>query len=301
VLFLEITCKCNKERRMTSSMEHFDQRTWKFPHCKFTLHGHSRSAHSTCFFIPELGWALDGGLPIHKDVDYVFVTHGHLDHSFNIPFMLSRKQVMNVFVPPGTAHFFQNFMVSSFKLNDATDDIHDRHYTINTAETNVMFEIGGHQKYTMRAINCVHSVPCVGYYFYEKRTKLKEEYRAMSGAEIGKLRKSGVDVSEHVDFPLFAYLGDTTTEVFEKNPDVFSFPVIITECTFLGESYAEEAVSRGHTCWTTLFPYVQKNPQITFVLIHFSLRYSNNEILKFFESFNLKNIVVWVDPEPDAK
>ena len=39
-----------------------------------------------------------------------------------------------------------------------------------------------------------HSVPCVGFAFFERRKKLKDEYKGLAGGEIGKLRKAGVEV-----------------------------------------------------------------------------------------------------------
>jgi ribonuclease Z len=55
--------------------------------------------------------------------------------------------------------------------------------------------------------------------------------------------------------------------------------------------------------WNNLAPYVEKNPQCTFVLIHFSLRYSEQEVQKFFDSMGEKkpkNIELWL-VEPDQR
>jgi len=280
-------------------MRYFAKKTFKFPNSNLTLLGYSRSAQATCFFIPELAWALDAGFSFFKDVKYVFVTHGHLDHSFCLPNIVDPggKLMTNIFVPPGTSHFFEDFINNSFRMNDALDEAYPRHFSITIADTNVVHEIGGNNRYVMKVVNCVHSVPCVGYCFYEKKSKLKQEFKSLSGKEIAQLRKSGVEVSDIVDFPMCAYLGDTTTEVFEKNPELFSFPVIITECTFLIENHSGEAGSRGHTHWGSLLPIVEKHPEIIFILIHFSLRYTNTEILKFFAQYSLSNVVVWVDPD----
>jgi hypothetical protein len=50
--------------------------------------------------------------------------------------------------------------------------------------------------HVVEVIQCDHTVPTVGYGFSERRTKLKEQYSALSGAEIGKLRKTGVEVAD---------------------------------------------------------------------------------------------------------
>jgi hypothetical protein len=53
------------------------------------------------------------------------------------------------------------------------------------------------------------------------------------GKEIAELRKNGTVIYQDVAVPCFAFLGDTTCEVLEKNPILFDYPVIIIECTFL--------------------------------------------------------------------
>ena len=54
--------------------------------------------------------------------------------------------------------------------------------------------------------------------------------------------------------------------------EIFNYTVVITECTFLDEESPSEATDKGHTGWTGLRPFVEQHPNITFVLIHFSLR-----------------------------
>jgi ribonuclease Z len=274
----------------------YDKRTWKFPGSGFTLTGHSRSAETTGFYIPELGWALDAGLAIDKDVNHVFVTHGHLDHSYNMPSMLSRHHYTKIFAPPQTATYISTFMHSAMQLNDTQEIPFSRRYSVHAAAPGETYEIEGKKKYYVKIVECNHSIPCVGYCFLELRSKLKEQYKDMKGNEIGKLRKSGVSVTDDIFCPLFVFMGDTTTAAFAKNPDLFEFPIIITECTFLVEEHTSEAEDRGHTSWSTLRPYVEAHPNTTFILIHFSLRYKDAEILEFFNNCKLPNVIAWVDP-----
>jgi ribonuclease Z len=62
---------------------------------------------------------------------------------------------------------------------------------------------------------------------------MKSEYKDLAKNEIINLRKNGVEISENVHLPLFAFLGDTTHKVFDMNPKLLSYPIIIIECTFL--------------------------------------------------------------------
>jgi hypothetical protein len=40
--------------------------------------------------------------------------------------------------------------------------------------------------------------------------------------------------------------------------------------------------------------YIRDNPNITFVLYHFSQRYKKKELIEFFSKIDLKNIVPWI-------
>ncbi|WP_225993896.1 hypothetical protein [Actinomadura rudentiformis] len=108
-------------------------------------------------------------------------------------------------------------------------------------------------------------------------------------------------VEEGIRRPLFAFLGDTHVNVFDRNPWLFDYPVIITECSFLHDTELERADRVGHTVWSRLKPIVEAHPETQFVLTHFSLRHSDQEILSFFqrerESAELGNVLLWVHPD----
>lgn len=59
----------------------------------------------------------------------------------------------------------------------------------------------------MQIIKCEHPVDSVGYCFFEKRKRLKEEYKSKSGRELGQLRKEGIEINEEVPPPGFMTTG----------------------------------------------------------------------------------------------
>ncbi|MDX6764933.1 hypothetical protein SIN09_37540, partial [Streptomyces sp. F8] len=154
----------------------------------------------------------------------------------------------------------------------------------------------GRRGHRVRVVECVHKVPCVGYAFSEPRKTLRPEYeelrRALAeqgrGAEFGRIlaqrRKEGVEVEREVLRPLFAFLGDTHVSVFEDNPWLLEYPVVITECTFLDDAELARADRVGHTVWSRLKPVVEAHPETLFVLTHFSLRHSDRDVLDFFRA-----------------
>ncbi|MES1916778.1 MAG: hypothetical protein MHM6MM_008564, partial [Cercozoa sp. M6MM] len=147
-----------------------------------------------------------------------------------------------------------------------------------------------------------HTVPGVAYGFSERRKKLKAEYAHLSGPEIAELRLSGTVVQDDVDIPLFLYTGDSSIEILtadeEQQQRILSYPVVITECTFLEDELLDWAQDAGHICWCELAPFVKQNPHTVFVLVHFSLRYTRSQIREFFDNLPgglPHNVVLWAD------
>jgi hypothetical protein len=82
--------------------------------------------------------------------------------------------------------------------------------------------------FNKKVMKTFHSVPSVGYCFWQIKSKLKDEYKNLKGPQIGELRKQGVSVLEETHLPLFAFTGDTSIELFRTNEEIFNYPVIIT-------------------------------------------------------------------------
>jgi len=118
-----------------------------------------------------------------------------------------------------------------------------------------------------------------------------------------------VVVSEEKFKPLFVYVGDTHYTIFEKYQELFDYPIIIVECTFYCNETLDRANRDGHIHWSQLEPIVTSHPNTTFVLIHFSLRYSEEDIYQFFDSLtvrennpiSLANVVLFVGEHSEGK
>lgn len=157
--------------------------------------------------------------------------------------------------------------------------------------------------FTAEAFACDHTVPSLGYIFKFNSNKLKQEYIGLPGPELKALRESGVEITAPLAVPVFAFLGDTTAATLAAEPQWLrnGIPVIITECSFLWEEHRAQATKTKHTIWADLEPVVRKWPKTTFILMHFSLRYSDGDIRRFFAEMQdpPPNIVVWVDGDPE--
>ena len=93
---------------------------------------------------------------------------------------------------------------------------------------------------------------------------------------------------EVAEEPHFCFVLDTTVKALDpdvtSSTRVLSCPVIMIECTYLEDDFREEAERRGHVYWGGLLPFVQQSRQSqTWVLVHFSLRYTDEQINAFFD------------------
>lgn len=264
---------------------------YKFHNMDATLIGYSRAADSTFLYIPELKMCFDGGECWGRRPDNILVSHSHRDHSKEVAWMVSRDTDKPVFcaLPKQMIPYQENFLIARKELgiSGPYDLSLKPTYIMKGVKPGDVFEINN-GKYNVEVFKAFHPVPSVGYGLSDKRKKLKPEYADLPGKEIGALRKSGVEVTEDVLIPLVAYSGDTDIHFFDgrQGQRVLEFPTIIVECTFLGRDQDEmdRAAKTQHMTWKQLRPVVEAaRDDQRFILIHFSLRYSCEEVQEFFK------------------
>lgn len=290
-------------------MAHWRQK-WVIPNTTWRISGFSRAANRTGFYIPDLDIMLDAGPQCYNHPQQIFITHTHGDHIACLPFTLIGADEMpektQLHAPKAAESHIIKYINALFEasammpieelLADRTESI----YAYNGYDTPTIFRTTC--KKTLLQVSvvlCDHSIPTISYCFSEVKNKLKVEYAGTPGTEIAKLRKEGTAVTEEVVKHAFAYICDTSIEILTAYPEILTFPVVFIECTFLYPEEKENAVATKHIHWEDLKPYVLAYQDILFVLIHFSLRYKDAEILEFFaneqasHSGLIPNIKVW--------
>ena len=276
---------------------------YKIPSSSYTLTGYSWASDRTSFYIPELNIMLDCGVPNNFIPEHIFITHGHSDHSLNLPSNLlsmanSKNTIQHkptIYTPDEIKQYVRDY-IHTFYVMSKYNPNHQMHtrYELVGVNKNASFQINiKNKKINVDVIECCHKVPCVGYGFTELRSKLKNEYHGKKSDELKTLKTQNVQIMYDMKIPLFCYLGDSNIDVF-KDDQIMKYPVILTECTFLMDDDVQHAIDKYHIHWSQLDPIIQKNPEKTFILYHFSHRYTVEQIKNFFDKIQYKNIIVWV-------
>ncbi len=276
---------------------------FKLPKTGFRLKGHSRSTEMTCFYIPELNIYFDAGVHSYYSCDNIMITHGHGDHIQSLNGILKSqnqersKEAIPVYCPQEITKMLTKYIEAFFQVN-ANNPYLKCHKIVNIIGVSPGDRVPliiKKRNYLMDAFKCTHSVPTLGYGLTELRKKLKDELKGLSQSELIALKEAGTTIDKTIEVPLFCFLGDTTHDVFLENEKIFEYPTIVVECSFLENDDLGEASKRKHMHWSHLSKVIDQHPDNFFILIHFSLRYTDSDIERFFVDKLYKNMLVWTD------
>lgn len=257
-----------------------------------TLIGFSRGSRNTGFVIPELRIMFDAQQPSESAIEHIFVTHGHTDHIFSLPMRICcvPKQPQ-IYIPKEIVDLTKKFIDATFRLGYNTPDYEHECY-LNGVVAGDIIKIN--QSYQMKVFKLDHNVPCCGYGLQSVKYKLKQEYKNLPKSEILRLKEQNMPLTEQQVDNVFAYLTDTTPSVFLEYPELLTYQHIMTECTFLPIGNVEKTIQIAHeahhTYWDDLYRIMENNQQVNFLLIHFSHKYTEEEIKKFRDTAALKNV-----------
>ena len=277
--------------------------------------GLGRSADASTYFIPELSVVFDAGMHITSlNPKTVLLTHGHRDHIGALPVHAQRGA--KIMTPKAISKLVRRFLLSEAQLNYGQEQTDEE-----TIAALGEFDIDGVEDgdeillpkscYTgsptplgVQVFKAPHKdgVPAVSYGLYRSKNRLKEEFQSLPKSELGKLIQKDVQITEPYNEGLLFYTGDTTIDLLRNRWEEIlpKYRHIIHEVTFLGQpsSDLDDATKRkGHTHYSLLHPWILAFPQVTFICVHWSLRYSREDVLDYFEKQYggvPKNVVLWI-------
>lgn len=231
-------------------------------------------SHNIAF---DMGWCPERA---HK-CEYVFVTHGHMDHIAALAMHCSRR-ALNRLPPPTYIVGPENHkallaLFDAYRLLDRTD-----------LPCTVLCLTPGDQHAVSKSLQVsvfrsYHRVPTQGYVVKRVKRRLRTDLQAFTGAEIRRLAQAGEQVNQWEIYPEVAFSGDSTIDIVDREEDVRNAKLLILECTYIstegkGSISVEEARYRGHIHMDEIAAraHLFKNERI--LLTHFSPRYSHEEI-----------------------
>jgi ribonuclease Z len=256
--------------------------SWKYRDVH--LVGYSMAGISTSIVFPDADCCFDvaQGLPFQVPVNNILLTHGHMDHSSGLPYLVGQKAMMGQ--APPNVYMPEPLLRPMRQLMRLWEEIDGHSYQYQFRSTTLGEEYPLKAPYFFRAVPAYHRVAAQGYVVYARKKRLKPEYRNLDSWNLGDLRKKGVEIDERIDEPIVAFSGDTKIE-FLNTPDVRAARVLVLEVTYWDDKKSvENARTWGHIHLTELLERLEQISSEKIVLIHASARYASNYLREILDA-----------------
>ena len=242
------------------------------------IEGVSRAGEETWFRVRPPGLAFDVGRGALQlcGVPNLFLSHGHLDHSLGLPFLLSHRALHDagttrVFAPAPVVAGLTRFVAAAEALENG-------HYSweIRALEPGDRVEVG--RDLAVEAFESAHAVPSLGYHLLRTKRLLRREFQDRSGPELVQLKREGIEIEREAVELWLSYCGDTGPGVFELEPRILQARVLLIECTFFDEGSRMRGERFGHMHLEDLIGRTDRFENEDLVLHHQSRRYKHSDL-----------------------
>lgn len=253
-------------------------------HRDLTIEGYSRAAVQTYWRLPEFKIGFDlGAQPwSFMGTGTWFVSHTHLDHIVAIPSYVARRRMMKmeppvIYLPEPAIEPVQKILKYFTRLDRGRMPCDLR--PIRPGD-----EIELSREHVVTVSETVHTVPSMGFVVWERRRKLKPEYKPLAGDQIRDLRLSGVEVTEEHRLPRFAYLGDSAPGGLDNCPAMYQAQVLVMEMTFVAPSHRKDKIHKfGHMHLDDVIERRDRFQNELVIGSHFSTRYTDHRVRQLVE------------------
>lgn len=266
------------------------------------LAGFSMAGEETVVVLPEMNVAFDVGRAPREliSIDYVCLTHGHMDHSAGLAYYFSQRNFQGL--PPGT-------VITHHRLVPAIEDLMHVYARIegHLSPARVVGvdedeDVAVRRDLVVRPFRVKHAGSALGFSVVEVRKKLRPELADLSGQQIAELKKKGENVEYRLEVPRVAFCGDSAVGDYLDHRHVRDAEVLIVECTFFEGDHIDRANMGQHTHVADLPALMERVNSPHVVISHITRRTGIGEAKRRLEQVlkpaDLERIVVLMDRPP---
>jgi len=240
-----------------------------------TLTGVTRGGIGTSLRVAELGVMFDVGVPVSGQLKNarILVSHGHQDHLGGLPYLLSQRHMMRQ--EPSEVHVPIEILDPLQRIFAAWSEIEDFEMETRLHGQSPGDVVPVRKGIEAVAVRSVHRVPSLAWTVRRSTMRLAAEFADLSGVQIQALRAQGKTVTEpHVETVL-CVTGDTTIELFDREPLVRQAKVLVHEVTSWDDRRGVEHTRKwGHTHVDEMIERAERFEGDALVLVHRSARHS---------------------------
>ena len=253
--------------------------------------GYSVAGEETVVGIPKLDVCFDIGKAPDQfiPINHVLLTHGHMDHAAGFAYYLSQRNFCGqsagtILAPKVLIRPMKEIIDSWVKLDG--NKIPAKLVGVKPGD-----EYQIKPNLFARVFPTKHSKGSVGYSVIEKRKKLKQEFRGLSGPQIVELKKQGIEIDYTLELPIATFLGDTQYVDFSQLDYIAKSKILIAECTFYEDEHTGRAEAGKHIHIDEFKILLQKMQNEHIIIIHATQRTGMKEIHRILKNAMPKEIL----------
>jgi len=257
----------------------------------FVIQGYSVAGEESVIVVPELDSVFDIGRCPREAlaVNHVLLSHGHMDHVAGLPYYFAQRDFQGIangtaLVPAELAGPLEDLMSAWGRVEGHVPP----HRFVGMRDGDE-FEI--RRGLIARTFATRHYRGSLGFVLVDVRNKLKSEFLDLSGPEIVELKKQGVEITDRVEFPLVAYLGDTPRANYSEIPAVANARVLLIECTFFDAEHASRARAGRHLHVADLPETLEGMNNERIVIVHVTRRTNMSDARRILRKTLRKDIL----------
>ena len=250
-----------------------------------SLEGFSISGLATWMIVPEFSAMFDAGecpLPAVA-MDHVFLTHIHGDHArcllrHHQLRLMMRMSPATYYVPEHAVGTLRQIVTLEAEMEGVSlADVVFPNFRVLPEDSRQTFKKG----LWVRAFPVSHRVPSQGFTVGRTVNKLRPEFAALTGQEIGALRKAGKVITDPFETAVFTFIGDCEGRSLTEQAHIWESKVLVIECTYIEPEDRAHAHEHGHTHLDEIVEVLSRTEApacAAVVLKHFSMKYSPETI-----------------------